>query len=591
MLILAPFLATVLLLRLYLVDTPFSDDWTFIEDWIKLKAGSLTLGQLFTAHMEHRVTVPRLLALSAHLIGGGDLRWQNAITMLVLMGTGWNLVQMLKTTTGSTVSALWLPLFLMSAMLFCAVQWQGFLWPILFEAYIPVFMLTIVLRVWLSALRPWFAFAISAVAALIGMWSFGNGPLTLVLVPVLFWTLRESLTRRERWQLSIAWSIFALAAVGLYSLNFTNAVPQQFSYGQGADTTVHHSVTVFLQKLPEAPQFIIAVLGSHLSRGLHVDNLFCAELVGGLSVGFFAAVLGLLWTERKDLAFIRALTPWLLLGLFSIGTAVFTAIGRMWVSRTAVVAISLRYVSHAVPLTIALIAAVSLIVLKKGQRITWVPQAVTLVAGALAMLLLTQWDYGIRNMELWQQSRLQGKALLMFAKVLPNHDALGPVGGDGGYTVRLALEMERLGIMHPPLLQDLGLKHFRVSEKNLTPKRAAFFDLKAKPNGQMTATGYSELTSGRPADLVLFTSQTGNEPETIFAIGTLEGVPRYLYFATKRDREYEATPQLTPEWTSRWAGPISLVKSPAADAKIRAWALDVERMEVHRIPDLRSTQR
>jgi hypothetical protein len=255
-----------------------------------------------------------------------------------------------------------------------------------------------------------------------------------------------------------------------------------------------------------------------------------------------------------------------------------------------VLAINLRYVSHAVPLTLALIAATHLIVARKGARAEWLRQTSMAATGAFAMLLLTQWNYGIRNMELWQQGRLQGKALLLFAKVLPKTTALGLVSGDGDYTVRMALEMERLGIMHPSLLQDLSLNYFRLSNKDLPPERAEFLDFKITPDGQMNVMGYAELATSRPADLVLFTTKADNEPEKIFAFGMLEGVPRYTYYATKRDHEYEANPLLTPERTARWASSLSVLAQPSKDAVIHAWALDVDNMRVHRIPDCRTAQ-
>mgnify|MGYP001335331014 CR=1 FL=1 len=88
LLTLVPFAVMARLIHVYAVDTPFNDDWTFLEDWMKWKQGLLSVGDLFTAHMEHRVTVARALALLGHWIGGSDLRWQNAYTVLLLLGMG-----------------------------------------------------------------------------------------------------------------------------------------------------------------------------------------------------------------------------------------------------------------------------------------------------------------------------------------------------------------------------------------------------------------------------------------------------------------------------------------------------------------------
>jgi len=585
LLTLVPFAAMARLIHVYAVDTPFNDDWTFLEDWMKWKQGLLSVGDLFSAHMEHRVTVARALALLGHWIGGSDLRWQNAYTILLLLGMGWNLVAVLRRTSGRTFEQSWLPLLLMSAALFCSIQWQGLLWPILFEAYIPVFSLTLCLRIWLSELKPWPAMACSMLAVLAGMWSFGNGIISWVLVPALFWLCRADLSLRQRWQLTGVWFACAAVAGVLYSMNFGNAAPSQFSYGQGSEVTAGHSVMEFLRHLSGAPRFITALLGSHLSRGLHLDNLEVAEAAGWLSLAVFGIALVELWRGRKDAAWVRTLVPWLLLGLFSIGTAVLIAAGRLWLSKSGTLAITVRYVSHAIPLTVALIALMWIIGRRWAERSPALRLPGGVAVGALFMLLLSQWVYGAQHMRLWQESRLQGRALLLFAKLLPTADALGPVAADGAYCQKLALEMDKLDMMSPSLMDSLKLSRFKVIREDLPQQRARFDELLVKSDGTMLATGYSELPSGRPADLVLFTTRNGSSQETIFAMGVLESVPRYLYYSTKRDREFLAIPSYTPQWTARWLGPLTVFSVPKKDAEIDAWALDVDKMRVYRIAD------
>jgi hypothetical protein len=104
-----PGLILALLVYENAVDTPFFDDFTFLEDWIKYKNGTLHFGDLFTAHMEHRVVLPRFIALGLHLILGRDLRWQNVTTLLLLWGTAWNVIRIFGKTTGSSVRSAWTP--------------------------------------------------------------------------------------------------------------------------------------------------------------------------------------------------------------------------------------------------------------------------------------------------------------------------------------------------------------------------------------------------------------------------------------------------------------------------------------------------
>ena len=136
-------------------------------------------------------------------------------------------------------------------------------------------------------------------------------------------------------------------------------------------------------------------------------------------------------------------------------------------------------------------------------------------------------------------------------------------------------------------MDSLKLSRFKVSRADLPEQRARFDELLVKSDGSMQATGYAELPSGRPADLVLFTTRNSSSQEAIFAMGVLESVPRYLYYSTKRDREFLAIPSYTPEWTARWLGPLTVFSVPKQDAEIDAWAFDVDRMRVYRITDER----
>src|SRR5205085_1497006 len=111
------------------------------------------------------------------------LRWQNGCTLLLLLGTYWNLLAIWRHTTGATLRSSWLPLLLMSFVLFCSVQWAALLWPILFEIFVPLFCLTLMLRIWLSRVNPWLALGISVVLCVTAMLSFANGPLLWVLLP------------------------------------------------------------------------------------------------------------------------------------------------------------------------------------------------------------------------------------------------------------------------------------------------------------------------------------------------------------------------------------------------------------------------
>lgn len=583
--LLVPFFTACWLVHLYAVDTPFNDDFTFAEDWVKYKNHTLEFGDLFTAHMEHRVAVPRMISLGLHMVFGPDLRWQNFTTLLLMLGTAWNLLVLWQRTIGTSLRASWLPLLLMSSVFFCAIQWQALLWPIMFEVFVPIFGFTLALRLWMSSLNHWWALGISAVCALAGTLSFGNGVLAWVLLPIIMLVAREGLEKRTRWALLAAWMIFTGITLGLYLHNFRNAAPPQFAYGQGHDETVGHDLKFFLMHLDKALSFASALLGCHLSRGLHLQNIRAAEVIGGISLGLFTLSLAYLWKNRRDSLLIRSVTPWVLLGMFSIGTALLITMGRLWLTRSNALAVTGRYVSHPIPLTIALIALLFIL----GRRLVAQHPSLrtmgTVAGGAFLFLICAEWIYGARMMELWSQTRLQGKSLLLFAKVMPSDDYLASVAGEGEYAGRIIKEMAETGSLRTRLLRNLDLKQFRISKITLSSKQASFAGLRRYNDGDFVAEGFSELSGKRPADLVIFTYHTKPGEYKMFAIGALTTLPRYIQDTTYRDHEFMATLPLNAQFTSRWDGHVSVIKVPPEKLDIDAWALDVEKMTVYRILD------
>lgn len=586
LLALVPFLIMGKMVKRYVVNTPFYDDWTFQEDWLGWREGTLKFADLFTAHMEHRVTVARMLALIGHWLGGSDLRWQNGFTIALLLGSGWNLLHVLRLTTGKKLEALRLPLFLMSATLFCTIQWQGLLWPILFEAYIPLFACTVMMRLWLGQSGAWTALGWSLICCFAGSWSFATGLVLWPLIPLLVLGCRPDLRGRALSHVLLAWLVGTAIAAGLYMMNFTNAVAPQFAYGQGHDVTVEHSMSRFLRLLPQAPAFIMATLGSHLSRGLHLPNLGLAQSVGGISLALFGLLIAVVWKDRRDGPWVRSLVPWICLGLLSIGSAALIAAGR--IGQIYSQAISVRYISHAIPLTVAIIAGVWI---ARERWLTRLPHSVVTIAactGGFLVLLTTQWIYGTRMMELWSQTRWQGRAFMLFAKLYPSPDALSILAGDGEYLKPILLRMDKLEMTSPVLLDNLKLKQFTVVRTELPTTQASFDSLELRSSGEMQAEGYAELPNHRPADLILFTRRRpSSSEEMIFGVCTTEGVPTYLEHSSKRDHEWLLLPTFLPDWTARWTKQVFTFSRPEKDDIIDAWALDAQRMRVYRIDDRR----
>ncbi len=598
--VLMPAAGAFWLVHEYVVNTPHYDDLTFLEDWIKFKKGGadgLTVGDLFSVHLEHRVTVPRLMALGAHLLVRSDLRWHNIMTLVLLLGVLWNLMVIWRRSTGETLRSSWFPLLLISSVLFCAVQWQTLLWPILFEIVVPIYAFTLMLRLWTSSMNPWTALPLSLLLAGICILSFGNGPIVLLLIPLCIVFQRPDLDVGTRRKLLLAWLVCAAIGLALHFTDFHNAAPVQFAYGYDDKMTAADTIKAFIlspkltamDKVMKAFDFTMAVLGGHLCRGLNMSNLVAAQWLGLFSVALFAAAVIWLFVRRQNRELLKNAAPWIMLGLYSIGTAVLIMLGRAARTISGTIAILPRYMTHSVPLTLALIALFWIL----GHRLTprWRTRG-GVMGGAFLLLMGVEWIYGAQRMELWQQARLQGKALLMFSNVFAPHGYLGQVSGDGEYGAGVMKDLDDIGQSPVPLLKSRLLSQFHVSSHTLFHRQGGFETLNLTDKGGLEAHGFAEITGQRAADLILFTTKNSQGEDEIFGLESLERFPFDWNSATAKDNDWCSQPTVKADYYARWEGPVNLFqnKLPPAGAKISAWALDVEKNYVYAIQDHRTAQ-
>ena len=64
----------------FAVNVPFMDDWQFVPLLEKAKNGTLTFGQVWAPHDEHRLLLLRFIIIASMFASGGDYRVQSFIT-------------------------------------------------------------------------------------------------------------------------------------------------------------------------------------------------------------------------------------------------------------------------------------------------------------------------------------------------------------------------------------------------------------------------------------------------------------------------------------------------------------------------------
>ena len=586
LLVLAPCAGLFLLIREYRVNIPFLDDWMFVHMFEKEKAGTLTLHDFFMVQMEHRMAFVRAMIMVFHKLRPTDYTIQMFFCWVLLSLTYVNVAVLLRRTTGASFRSWWPVLALAGLAIFSPVQYRIVLWAMMFQVACPAFFLSTALVAITSRRALWLRWVVGVLAASCATQSFATGLLVWLLpLPVIWWA-GVIANRRHRVLFTGLW----LAAFGvtlvLYFTNLKNEVDPAFAYKQGDEETLHTDLKGFFVEPGRSIPYVLRFLGGHLGRGTSFAVMDASLVIGTVSLLLFLAAGA--WCvknwKREDLR--AQLLPWLAFGIYSIGAGSLVAMGRMWASQNGDNAIAPRYVIHAVPLTVSLLALAWIIARDRLQRRPE-SQRVTerLTLGAAMVLLPVQvlsWSHGWRLMEMWQSSRVRGAVNTRFFKIPMNLEDVVPANRD------LARRANDLGLLDPPMLQDGMLDHFKRVPKVLSSNIAQFQGVQIEVDDD----GYTGVLSGfaclpsrkRVADGVFFTRRI---PKTgrweIFHVGQVTGMPLFYLDTLAKDAQFTHIPgsNIAKEGLASFACRFSLDQLPKAANQIMAWAHDARRGTVY----------
>ena len=585
----SPLLVTAWLVKRHAVNTLLWDDWWLAEDWVKLRLGTFRWTELFSVQMEHRLVLPRAIALLLHGVFGSDIRAQNAMSLVLLAFIVSQLLRLLRRSVGPLTGWKWWLGFMIVLTVASPIQWQCLLWPIIFTMFLSVACTVGAISAWFSGLRPWTALVVAMVCAVLGTLTFANGMMSWFLMPLAIYAGRQDVAPGTRKRMLAAWAAAAAVTLGLYFHNFRNGVNPAYAYSQGEQVTVQNSAWFALLHPARFVHFVCGLLGSHLSRGWRVDNLVLAEAVGGISLLLLAGCLWIHWRRGRaaGVIFPDTVLPWVLLAGFSVGTACMIAMGRAWIGDSPAQAVTARYATHAVYLTAALIPLAA----KAARHLRHVRPAAKAAGwmglGVFLSWQATQWLYGTRQMEVWENSRYQDMARVKFCRIAADHRFMGATAGDAALGARLAIAMDDLRMSSNHLLTGPRLDQFKIQKGKLDTDDAGFEWWVEHKDGRIDVKGYARLPSGRPADLIVFTYQENKGREIIGGFCPLSPLPGYLSRGTRKDFEFTAVNPDKENQMMQWTNEVTLAGG-GIPAKVTptAWALDVKRKMVYRIPEV-----
>jgi hypothetical protein len=299
-----------------------------------------------------------------------------------------------------------------------------------------------------------------------------------------------------------------------------------------------------------------------------------ARAWGGIVHVLLALALGTVLASR-DRALWNRCVPWLVLAGVTLVACALAALGRA-VPTNGLYALAPRYVSVSQYALVALVALGALLA-PRGPRKRVV---VVAVAVALAVPLAAGWLAGARGLRAWQTARLEARTSLLFIRDFEPRYILRL---DSSYdAVRDNAErMDRHGYLDPPLARDARPDAFEMAHPAGHAALGGIDRVRAAGE-RLVVHGRAALARGRTAHGVLLIVRDDAGPRVV-GVGDGRSRPEgavYLHDHLHSEVELDADAP-----TGRWKAKLDLARLPAAAAlHVEAYAVDAERMLLHRLP-------
>ena len=549
-LILLPVATLIMLVSSYAVNIPFLDDWMFTPMYEKARGmhGGFNLHDFFIVQMEHRLAWPRIIIVMLDKLCPGNFVAQCWFTVFLLCVTLINIGLLLR-QTGKPFSSWWPVLAFASALIFSPVQYMIILWPMMFQVATPVAGLSLGLVAVGSKLPNWAKFLIAGFGAMAATLSIASGLLVwLLMIPAIIWA-RGIITNRARMIFLATWIVTFGATVALYFHNLKNETDPQFAYKAGKDeVTATKGASSLLKNPGRGIEFTLEFIGGNLCRGTSGNMRVVARVVGGISLAALLAAC-CYWLKRRESSDRINLTPWIALGLYAPGTGMLVALGRAWATTNGDNSLQSRYVIHAVPLTVSLIALGWLIFREASpERRERFGKLRVIAATTLTVILCINWIHGRFMMETWSSSRLRAAANTQFFKLSnPENPFLFNPTSELASNQQYAERLDDLGLITPRMLTQPRLDQFDSHKRGTSSNTSNLDNIRVlKDNNSkrtlLLATGEAALPGReRVADAIIFARRNpeiDNDPWVIFHVGQVTQMPIGLSYTMGRDLRF-----------------------------------------------------
>lgn len=576
----------VSLVRTHAVNTPLWDDWERGPLLQKAESGELRFADLYAAHIQHRMVVPRLVTLALNGPAKGDLRWEMYLTLAQVLAAGVMLAMLAwRTLPGRPWLATGAGL-LLAALALSPMQYQNLLWATQFAIVMPATALLAAIFIWRSGLPLAARYGLVALCALLGTHTFSHG---LLLWPCLFlfpaFSARAG-TGRTRLALCIGWLVLAAMVYGFYFHNLENVSHPAHAYSLLADTGKPRGLEAVFADPSGFWNFIMMMLGSGLARAASdpIDPFKAAvwlgtlQAVSALSLGVWfllAAARG----RHNELR--ERMLPWLVIAAFGLVATAAVAYGRAGILSEAR-ALSPRYISISLHLTAGLTGAVAVLLARLSASRRFVVQAPAWAVGlatALALMLAANWIAGFHLAGAFKLARLQARAQLPLIHhiELPRHHL---IDGTHDFLRDQAAFLHSKGWLKPGLLAEPYLDEIPRAGKPVSHSRGAILDITPNSEG-WTITGHARTPGcGRPADAVVLCQEVDGK---LRLLGVADAAWQGMRPLLHHDYEFSQIERVRLPERPRWTFDLRREMLAPEGGELSAWILNGERWRAHRI--------
>lgn len=562
---LVPMLHLTWLVQHYAVEVPTLDDWEMAPLIVDAHNGHLKWADIFAQQQEARTVLPKLIFILSAAAGHWDVRDQMMLSVVCCWLTGAAIFILLR-RSGLGIGALAICFWLAVLTIFTPAKYELWIFASGFPSFFPaLFLATALVVVGGERTGTGWKFGVCGILATASSFTLANGLLAWGLTfPALL--LMRKVSRWRSWL--AAWLGLSAVCAAIYF----------WDYRKPADLTAFAPAVSWTRYA----RFILDFLGGSLAYAWKSRPTLAAGVFGLVQLTVFFGALIFCLRRIRDRPFMARATPWIALGLHSIGSAVLAALGR--VGYGSAYALASRYVTFSVSLTIAVIALVALVVRENSGRFPAIRSrrwscaiCLLLIAAYLVPYKVCASNNRFFLRALSAKDRL-ARAAVLFSPVLDTTEIIKKTAypNDARPVTQGADALDRLKLLRPPLLRTNRIEALPHAVTDGRHASGSCEAVTALEGNLVRARGWAVLDAkGRPPDCVAVAYQVPpDESWTLCAISD----------------SFSMRPEIVQRLRSLellWSGwSVTLPRSAIpAGASLSFWAVDADEPKLYRLKD------